>query len=206
MNDRTRLPACVVGIAFVIAPSLALASFDKDLRYGDRGAAVVALQQFLVEQGLLAPNLRTGNFLSRTLVAVKHLQAQQGISPISGFFGPLTRLRATYLSTTDRDPTSSLTFGAFPVTGFAPLRVSQASERAMISNGSRADHHHCSRCMSAPCHVRGLPGLRHTLLLCPDTRSHRLAARHPPTPTASPAHLPARTSDATSSHAARAYN
>jgi peptidoglycan hydrolase-like protein with peptidoglycan-binding domain len=78
-------------------PSLALAAFDTDLRQGDRGTAVVALQQFLIAQRLLSADNATGFFGSLTLAAVRAFQSQQGISPISGFFGPLTRARADAL-------------------------------------------------------------------------------------------------------------
>jgi peptidoglycan hydrolase-like protein with peptidoglycan-binding domain len=80
--------------SLLLAPALALAAFDIDLRQGARGTAVVELQQFLIVQGHLATGNATGYFGVRTLAGVKAFQAAKGIQPVSGFFGPLTRAAA----------------------------------------------------------------------------------------------------------------
>ncbi len=69
-------------------------SFVQNLSFRMRSVAVSNLQQFLVSQGLLAADLVTGYFGPKTLAAVKAFQRQQNITPVSGFFGPLTRTKA----------------------------------------------------------------------------------------------------------------
>src|SRR3989338_6409615 len=78
--------------SFFLLPSFIFASFDASLQYGSKGQAVIDLQKFLAEQGLLsvAP---TGNFYTLTQQAVKAFQAHEGIQPVSGYFGPKTRTR-----------------------------------------------------------------------------------------------------------------
>jgi len=74
-------------------PSVAV-SFGQNLSFGMRSVAVYNLQQFLVSQGLLAADLSSGYYGLKTLSAVKAFQRQQNIIPVSGFFGPLTRVKA----------------------------------------------------------------------------------------------------------------
>jgi hypothetical protein len=78
----------------LLFPLSAGAYFDKNLYYGlQSDPQVNELQEFLAEQGLYSGPI-TGNFFSLTMKAVKSFQQREGISPISGFFGPLTRTRA----------------------------------------------------------------------------------------------------------------
>lgn len=85
----------------ILLPSLAFASFDADLHYGSTGSAVTALQEFLIDQGVLKGQA-TGSFFSLTLKAVKAFQTRQGISPASGYFGPKTRVKANQILATER--------------------------------------------------------------------------------------------------------
>lgn len=73
-----------------LANSANAQTFTTDLRYGSIGADVSALQEFLVDQGYLNYQA-TGNFYSLTLSAVKRFQTAQGITPVSGYVGPITR-------------------------------------------------------------------------------------------------------------------
>src|SRR3990167_1691788 len=74
-----------------LLPLSALAGFEKDLYFGLRqDTDVERLQEFLTEQGLYSGPI-TGNFYSLTLAAVKNFQVAHLISPVSGYFGPLTR-------------------------------------------------------------------------------------------------------------------
>lgn len=82
------LAVTVMGVLLV--PSAAFASFDVDLRYGSSGAEVLELQEFLTAEGVYTGPI-TGNFFSLTLAGVKAFQARENITPVSGFFGPLTR-------------------------------------------------------------------------------------------------------------------
>ena len=65
--------------------------FDYDLYFGMRSPAVSKLQEVLISQGYLFIREPTGYFGSLTLEAVKNYQRVNGISPISGYVGPLTR-------------------------------------------------------------------------------------------------------------------
>lgn len=76
--------------ALVFLPSLAFASFDKDLYYGTKGSAdVESLQEFLTEQGIYSGPI-SGNFFSLTLKSVKDFQTSKNIYA-TGYVGTLTR-------------------------------------------------------------------------------------------------------------------
>ncbi len=121
---RHTLAAAFIGAVILISPSLALASFDANLGYGTRtsgingGHAVAVLRQFLVSLGLLSSDSITDCFGPRTRAAVTAFQQQQGITPASGSFAPLTRSGADALLNS-----SPTTFYASPISGTAPLLV-----------------------------------------------------------------------------------
>lgn len=65
--------------------------FTKDLYFGIQGdSEVTKLQEFLADQGVYSGPI-TGNFFSLTLAGVKSFQSREGITPVAGYFGPLTR-------------------------------------------------------------------------------------------------------------------
>lgn len=68
-------------------------TFTADLTIGSTGADVTALQQFLVSKGFLTmpAGVAMGYFGSLTQSALAAFQVSQGISPASGYFGPITR-------------------------------------------------------------------------------------------------------------------
>lgn len=72
-------------------------SDPRDLTIGSQGSAVVALQTFLISEnsGSAAAQLAsagaTGYFGTITQRALAEYQARVGISPASGYYGPLTR-------------------------------------------------------------------------------------------------------------------
>jgi peptidoglycan hydrolase-like protein with peptidoglycan-binding domain len=76
----------------LLAPAIAsAATFNTDLSYGMKNNSdVTSLQQFLAAQGDYTGPI-TGNFYSLTLQGVKNFQARNHISPVSGYFGPLSR-------------------------------------------------------------------------------------------------------------------
>ncbi len=76
--------------------SVSAAEFNTNLKFGSKGADVVKLQEFLAEQNLYSGPI-TGNFFSLTLKAVKALQTREAISPVSGFFGTLTRAKVNQI-------------------------------------------------------------------------------------------------------------
>lgn len=79
-------------LAFLM-PSFAFATFEFDLSYRSQGEEVIELQEFLTSENLYSGPI-TGNFFSLTLKGVKDFQVREGITPVSGYFGPKTRARA----------------------------------------------------------------------------------------------------------------
>ncbi len=90
----------LLAIVLVLVPQFVFASFDTNLKYGSKGDEVRELQEFLTDQGVYSGPI-TGNFYTLTLKAVKVFQARENITPVSGFFGPLTRTRANAVLSVD---------------------------------------------------------------------------------------------------------
>ncbi len=67
--------------------------FKTDLTVGHTGPDVVALQKILVRKGVMVmpPGASYGFFGEVTRAAVARYQAQNGIAPVAGYFGPKTR-------------------------------------------------------------------------------------------------------------------
>jgi hypothetical protein len=76
----------------VVSVNAATASYNytRNLTVGSRGADVTALQAMLNAGGFLSVS-PTGYFGSLTKAALAAWQASVGISPASGYFGPITR-------------------------------------------------------------------------------------------------------------------
>lgn len=83
-------------IMMMLVPSLCMASFDVNVRFGDRGPDVLALQQFLKYEGFFTAD-PTGNFFGITKQAVKDFQSANYIIS-TGYFGPLSRAVANQIS------------------------------------------------------------------------------------------------------------
>ncbi len=78
------------GIFIVKAETL----FTRNLYFGiSNDPEVTQLQNFLTEQGFYSGPV-TGNFFSLTLEGVKRFQQNYGITPVAGYFGPITRTKA----------------------------------------------------------------------------------------------------------------
>lgn len=103
----------------LLLPGISFASFDTNLRYGARGEAVSEVQDFLIDQGFMT-GTPTGNFYALTLKAVKAFQSKNKITPISGYWGPLTRSTATSLLDLTESDTESK--AEQTQTSFAPLQ------------------------------------------------------------------------------------
>jgi uncharacterized protein YkwD len=89
----------------------ATAPFTRDLFYGIRGDADVArLQIFLTNQNDYSGPI-TGNFFTLTRAGVKRFQIEQGIAPVAGYFGPLTRAKANAIM----PPSAAVSIPAVPV-------------------------------------------------------------------------------------------
>jgi len=67
--------------------------FDTDLKFGMSGELVVNLQNFLKLKGFFNYE-STGYFGIITWTAVKAYQKARGITPVSGFWGPISRAQA----------------------------------------------------------------------------------------------------------------
>src|SRR5579871_1558512 len=67
------------------------AKFDRDLKLGDTGSDVSALQVFLIGKGLLTVPNPTGYFGAKTAAALANWQGSLGL-PSTGYFGPLSRV------------------------------------------------------------------------------------------------------------------
>lgn len=70
------------------------AVFTKNLYFGlENDSEILKLQEFLTTEGLYSGPI-TGNFYSLTLNGVRAFQTKHSITPVGGFFGPLTRGKA----------------------------------------------------------------------------------------------------------------
>jgi peptidoglycan hydrolase-like protein with peptidoglycan-binding domain len=100
----------IVSVAFlslaVAGTAFAEGAFNVSLKYGDTGAEVIKLQNFLVAEGLLKSSSVTGNFFSLTQTAVKEFQKTNGIDQ-TGFFGPLSRAVANGKLASTEQPKSA---------------------------------------------------------------------------------------------------
>ena len=74
-------------------------NFTVDLTIGSTGADVNALQQMLIDAGLLMIPAPTGYFGEMTRAALAKWQAAHGVTPSVGYFGPLTRAAVAASST-----------------------------------------------------------------------------------------------------------
>lgn len=89
--------AIFLGLLFVlIVPFTSHAALDANLKYGSSGSAVTELQEFLTAQSVYSGPI-SGNFYALTLAGVKAFQTVQGVTPISGYWGPLSRTKAQSL-------------------------------------------------------------------------------------------------------------
>lgn len=86
-------------IISLLIPAVARASFDQDLKFGSTGAGVAELQNFLKQEPKIYPEgIVSGYYGNLTRKAVMRFQEKHGISPASGYFGPLTRAKAFSLN------------------------------------------------------------------------------------------------------------
>jgi peptidoglycan hydrolase-like protein with peptidoglycan-binding domain len=94
----TKINISYIAVSLCIATASCLAQgydFNDNLKAGDSGSGVVALQEALISSGFHIPAIETGNiaegyFGNQTLAAVKLYQTAHNI-PNTGFVGPLTR-------------------------------------------------------------------------------------------------------------------
>jgi peptidoglycan hydrolase-like protein with peptidoglycan-binding domain len=92
------------------APAMTTPTFTTDLTIGSSGSMVTALQTWLIAKGYSIPAGATGYFGTQTQAAVAAYQAASGITPDSGYFGPITRAKvnaAGSMTTTTTTTTTS---------------------------------------------------------------------------------------------------
>ncbi len=91
--EIARITALIVNLQAELAKLTGTAqSFAANLYQGLKSnAEVKRLQEFLISKGYLGAGFNTGNYLSLTVAAVKAYQTAKAITPVSGYFGPLTR-------------------------------------------------------------------------------------------------------------------
>ncbi len=92
-TEIARITALIVNLQAELAKLTGTAqSFVANLYQGLKSnAEVKRLQEFLISKGYLGAGFNTGNYLSLTVAAVKAYQTAKAITPVSGYFGPLTR-------------------------------------------------------------------------------------------------------------------
>jgi len=118
----------VLILVMLLAPLFAgAASFDRDLYAGMRGNPdVVRMQDFLRSRGYFNYSQSTGNYFTLTIRAVQRFQAANGITPVSGYFGPKSRALANALmgtgGSTAGTPSPSTSGGTGSSTGESPYK------------------------------------------------------------------------------------
>ena len=109
MNKKLTVFLIFSAIFYFSAVKAESFQFNKDLYFGmnsDQG--VTNLQQFLTDSGFYSGPI-TGNFFSLTREAVRKYQSANSITPVSGYFGPITRALANKVVTiTEIDSRSAL--------------------------------------------------------------------------------------------------
>lgn len=102
----------IAGASMLLGAASAMAAtFNSNLTVGSRGAEVSALQT------MLGVTPVSGYFGNVTKAAVKAFQVAHSITPASGYFGPLTRTVANAMGTTGGTSTVP---GCVGTTGFSP--------------------------------------------------------------------------------------
>ncbi len=88
--------------AQIVGGSAASVTFTSNLTVGSKGSDVTALQQWLVSKGYLTmpAGASMGYFGKLTKMALAKYQADAGISPASGYFGPITRAKLNAMVST----------------------------------------------------------------------------------------------------------
>jgi hypothetical protein len=124
MKNSIKAAIFALALTVTVGASAQGYMFNNNLRQGARGADVSALQAVLVSEGHLMVS-PTGFFGSLTRAAVMKYQTAKGISPVSGFVGPLTRgVLNSSVAVTPTTPTTPTTPVLSGSEGFAEVRLS----------------------------------------------------------------------------------
>jgi len=76
---------------FAILPTFVFADVTSNLKFGMRNEQVLELQSFLIDNGYISKESKTGYFGAKTLIGVKKYQIAYKL-PSTGYVGPMTRL------------------------------------------------------------------------------------------------------------------
>lgn len=136
------------------------AQFTQDLTVGSTGSQVMALQKFLnmsastqvSASGAGSPGMETSTFGPATKAAVMKFQSANGISPVSGFVGPLTRAKlnasctgsttttgGTTTTTGTGTGTATVSAAAQPANGVAPNNAARIPFTTFTVSASNGD-------------------------------------------------------------------
>lgn len=114
-------------------------TYNVNLTLGSTGADVVALQTMLQNKGFLVipSGISKGYFGGLTQSALAQYQASVGISPATGYFGPITRAHFNGLSVSTPNPSTPDTSNPDDSTDTTGLRSGEASlEDYSVKRGS----------------------------------------------------------------------
>ncbi len=104
----------------------------RNLTVGSSGADVQALQQFLKNKGYLSITVTTQYFGALTKAGLAKFQAANGISPASGYYGPITRAAISSMCSAGGSTGSGSGTGTGTGTGTGPV-VSPAGTSMTVS-------------------------------------------------------------------------
>jgi peptidoglycan hydrolase-like protein with peptidoglycan-binding domain len=116
-------------------PAISFAAFTQDLSVGSTGQDVTDLQKTLISKGFSIPSISSGAssygyFGSQTKAAVIAYQKANGISPASGYVGPITRTAINAAVAT----ASNNSGASVPATPASPQASSSATQSASTAS------------------------------------------------------------------------
>jgi hypothetical protein len=130
---QTQLAALVNGNVSVPTTNF---TFTRDLTIGSRGTDVTALQQWLIARGVSISAGATGYFGTQTQAALRSYQASVGISPASGYFGPITRAHIASMTPITPPPGGgNLPPGCVSTVGYSPVTGQRCDSGSTLPPG-----------------------------------------------------------------------
>jgi peptidoglycan hydrolase-like protein with peptidoglycan-binding domain len=146
----TKIAAAVAGITLAALASTASAqtttcySFTLNHKLGNVGGEVMMVQKFLnmsaatqiAATGAGSAGLETTRFGGLTKAAVAKFQAANGVSPVSGYWGPLTRAKANALEAARCANNNNSNNNTTPATGDATLAAAPQPGNSLAPAGA----------------------------------------------------------------------
>lgn len=103
-------------------------TFLRDLTLGSVGTDVTVLQKWLLSKGYLIPSGATGYFGTQTQEALAQYQRSIGITPVAGYFGPVTRMAVSGSGALAIAEVSPISLDTAPVTFSRDLFIGSQGE------------------------------------------------------------------------------